>query len=80
MTIANTIEIIVYCNELRIGIIISRMLQDKERLIKVLAILRLMAFVRIDAHEIEIVTDISGMLPNSTIVGLPDGAVRQTVI
>lgn len=37
-----------------------------------------MAVVGIDAHEIEIEADISEMLPSFTIVGLPDGAVRES--
>jgi magnesium chelatase family protein len=43
-----------------------------------LAKLRSMAVVGIDAHEIEIEADIAEMLPSFTIVGLPDGAVRES--
>jgi magnesium chelatase family protein len=40
--------------------------------------LRSMSVVGIDAHEITIEADISEMLPSFTIVGLPDGAVRES--
>jgi magnesium chelatase family protein len=43
-----------------------------------LAKLRTMAVVGIDAHEITIEADVSEMLPSFTIVGLPDGAVRES--
>jgi len=44
----------------------------------VLAKLRSMAVIGIDAFEIEIEADIAEMLPSFTIVGLPDGAVRES--
>ncbi len=43
-----------------------------------LAKLRSMAVLGIDAYEVEIEADISEMLPSFTIVGLPDGAVRES--
>jgi len=43
-----------------------------------LAKLRSMAVLGIDAFEITIEADISEMLPSFTIVGLPDGAVRES--
>jgi len=43
-----------------------------------LAKLRSMSVVGIDAYEIGIEADISEMLPSFTIVGLPDGAVRES--
>jgi magnesium chelatase family protein len=43
-----------------------------------LAKLRSMAVIGIDAFEIGIEADISEMLPSFTIVGLPDGAVRES--
>lgn len=43
-----------------------------------LAKIRSMALLGIDAFEIEIEADISEMLPSFTIVGLPDGAVRES--
>jgi magnesium chelatase family protein len=43
-----------------------------------LAKLRSMSVVGIDAFEIGIEADISEMLPSFTIVGLPDGAVRES--
>jgi magnesium chelatase family protein len=43
-----------------------------------LAKLRSMAVLGIDAFEIGIEADISEMLPSFTIVGLPDGAVRES--
>lgn len=43
-----------------------------------LAKLRSMAVLGIDAHEIEIEADITETLPSFTIVGLPDGAVRES--
>jgi len=43
-----------------------------------LAKLRSMAVVGIDAFEIGIEADISEMLPSFAIVGLPDGAVRES--
>jgi len=43
-----------------------------------LAKLRSMAVIGIEAYEIEIEADISEMLPSFTIVGLPDGAVRES--
>ncbi len=43
-----------------------------------LAKLRSMAVLGIEAYEIEIEADISEMLPSFTIVGLPDGAVRES--
>jgi magnesium chelatase family protein len=43
-----------------------------------LAKLRSMSVVGIDAFEIVIEADISEMLPSFTIVGLPDGAVRES--
>ncbi|MFW6221660.1 MAG: YifB family Mg chelatase-like AAA ATPase [Fibrobacterota bacterium] len=43
-----------------------------------LAKLRSMAVIGIDAFEVGIEADISEMLPSFTIVGLPDGAVRES--
>ena len=43
-----------------------------------LAKLRSMAVLGIDAFEIGIEADISEMLPSFAIVGLPDGAVRES--
>ena len=43
-----------------------------------LAKLRSMAVLGIDAFEIGIEADISDMIPSFTIVGLPDGAVRES--
>jgi magnesium chelatase family protein len=43
-----------------------------------LAKLRSMAVIGIDAFEIGIEADISEMLPSFTIVGLPDGAIRES--
>jgi len=43
-----------------------------------LAKLRSMAVLGIDAYEIEIEADITETLPSFTIVGLPDGAVRES--
>jgi len=43
-----------------------------------LAKLRSMSVVGIDAYEITIEADISEMLPSFAIVGLPDGAVRES--
>ena len=43
-----------------------------------LAKIRSMAVLGIDAYEITIEADISEMLPSFTIVGLPDGAVRES--
>lgn len=43
-----------------------------------LAKLRSMAVIGIDAFEIGIEADITEMLPSFTIVGLPDGAVRES--
>ncbi|MCX7727481.1 MAG: hypothetical protein N2053_11615, partial [Chitinispirillaceae bacterium] len=43
-----------------------------------LAKIRSMAVLGIDAYEIEIEADISEMLPSFTIVGLPDGAIRES--
>ena len=43
-----------------------------------LAKLRAMAVIGIEAFEIGIEADISEMLPSFTIVGLPDGAVRES--
>ena len=43
-----------------------------------LAKLRSMSVVGIDAYEIVIEADIAEMLPSFTIVGLPDGAVRES--
>jgi magnesium chelatase family protein len=43
-----------------------------------LAKLRSMAVLGIDAYEVEIEADISELLPSFTIVGLPDGAVRES--
>jgi magnesium chelatase family protein len=43
-----------------------------------LAKLRSMAVMGIDAYEIGIEADITDMLPSFTIVGLPDGAVRES--
>jgi magnesium chelatase family protein len=43
-----------------------------------LAKLRSMAVIGIEAFEIGIEADISEMLPSFTIVGLPDGAVRES--
>lgn len=43
-----------------------------------LAKIRSMAVLGIDAYEIAIEADISEMLPSFTIVGLPDGAVRES--
>lgn len=40
--------------------------------------LRSMSLIGIDAFEIGIETDISEMLPSFSIVGLPDGAVRES--
>ena len=43
-----------------------------------LAKLRSMAVLGIDAFEVTIEADISEMMPSFTIVGLPDGAVRES--
>ncbi len=43
-----------------------------------LAKLRSMAVIGIDAYEIGIEADLTDMLPSFTIVGLPDGAVRES--
>jgi magnesium chelatase family protein len=43
-----------------------------------LAKIRSMAVLGIDAYEITIEADISEMLPSFTIVGLPDGAIRES--
>lgn len=43
-----------------------------------LAKIRSMALLGIDAFEIEIEADITEMLPSFTIVGLPDGAIRES--
>ncbi len=43
-----------------------------------LAKIRSMAVMGIDAYEVEIEADISEMLPSFMIVGLPDGAVRES--
>ncbi|MFW5959998.1 MAG: YifB family Mg chelatase-like AAA ATPase [Chitinivibrionales bacterium] len=43
-----------------------------------LAKLNTMAVLGIDAFDVEIEADISNMLPSFTIVGLPDGAVRES--
>jgi magnesium chelatase family protein len=43
-----------------------------------LAKLKSMAVLGIDAYEIEIEADITETLPSFTIVGLPDGAVRES--
>jgi magnesium chelatase family protein len=43
-----------------------------------LAKLRSLAVLGIDAFEIGIEADTSEMLPGLTIVGLPDGAVRES--
>jgi len=43
-----------------------------------LAKLRSMAVLGIDAYEIGIEADVTDMLPSFTIVGLPDGAVRES--
>ncbi len=43
-----------------------------------LAKLRSMAVIGIDAYEVGIEADISEMLPSFTIVGLPDNAVRES--
>jgi len=43
-----------------------------------LAKLRSMSVLGIDAYPIEIEADITEMLPSFTIVGLPDGAVRES--
>lgn len=43
-----------------------------------LAKIRSMAVLGIDAYEIAIEADIAEMLPSFTIVGLPDGAVRES--
>lgn len=43
-----------------------------------LAKLRSMAVIGIDAFEVTIEADVADMLPGFTIVGLPDGAVRES--
>ena len=43
-----------------------------------LAKLRSMAVLGIDAFEITIESDLTEMIPSFTIVGLPDGAVRES--
>jgi len=43
-----------------------------------LAKLRSMAVLGIDAFEVDIEADITEMIPSFTIVGLPDGAVRES--
>jgi magnesium chelatase family protein len=45
---------------------------------EMLAKLRSMAVLGIDACKIEIEADISELLPGFTRVGLPDGAVRES--
>jgi magnesium chelatase family protein len=50
----------------------------QKRLFPVLAKLRSMSVFGIEALEVGIEADISEMLPSFTIVGLPDGAVRES--